>query len=295
MTANGITSDDDMGAARGQKPPTRLRNPSPDDATGKRILNAGLTLIDEGLAIHEVRLVDACERATSDDPSRPITTGAAYPRFPRGQNEFRLCLLSELLRRDHGRHRRAGSDRAHDELEDLVRTHQPVPPAGIREYIEHHGSGQIERIGDDPTFPLRLYAMRLLADREDFPERDDLLAELRALDADSDSRWTNSFKVIMLEYGWSARQEFEPDDFELLLGALATGLAVKRLIAPPDELARIDHLYASFIAAAAIGFFGSAEDDDPHSVWAAFADRLKSSRAAMRDEMDQHALAGEND
>ena len=259
--------------------PKRLRTPKPSDDTGRRIIDAAIGLLEEGTAFHELRLSHAVERARQDEPDSPITRGAAYPRFPGGQSEFRLVVLAELLTRKSGQNRLKGAMAALDHLvEEMGSDDGPLSAAKLRTLIEEQATEQMRRIAADPSSTLRLYAAGILARDEEFPDRDALLEELRQTDAESARAWRAPLGVLAREYRLAPRKGFELEHFEIFLSALLTGLGVRRLVASDDERELLDALFPRLIAAAAFsGFFVEAPDRDD-DVWAPVEELVDEAR-----------------
>jgi hypothetical protein len=75
----------------------------------------------------------------------------------------------------------------------------------------------------------------------------------------------------------------ELGDLENFLGALTTGISVRRLTATPEEQLRLDERYAHLVAATVIGFLPPYTDPDI-DIWGAFRGALGSSSKACRDD-----------
>jgi hypothetical protein len=187
------------------EPPKRLRNPNADDETGKRLVRAALELMNDGVALHDLRLADAVERASASKPDRPLSRGAAYPRFS-SQADFRLAVLREILREGQGANRREGGQRLLDLLETEMSRSEPMPPKALQELIEKIGAEQIRRIAEDPLFVLRIYALKALEDGL-FVGDDELVEKVRALEQDSRQQWTNLLGLLAGEYGLELRAD----------------------------------------------------------------------------------------
>ncbi|MFL5963984.1 MAG: hypothetical protein ACJ757_13940 [Gaiellaceae bacterium] len=270
----------DARAARSKQ--KRYWNPSPDDPTGQRIIGAALKLIEEGTPFHELRLADAVERAAEDNPEQPLSRGAAYPRFPGGQPQFRLAVLTELLRREHARHRLEGATSAFEQVAAAMELQDHVSVEALRDFIESRGRDQLRGVADDALFPLRLYAYGLVGLDPTFPGRAAVIAMLQKRERQSDAEWSKLLDALAREFKLVPRDEFEPDDFEVLLSALVTGLAVRRLYANDHERQRLDDLYGRFVAAAALtGYFAVASDEST-SLWEVVAERLERGGAPVR-------------
>src|SRR4051794_24356347 len=96
---------DDSTSRRAQ----RFRNPSATDPTGRRLLDAALTLARKReRSFHDLRLVDAVEAAVAADPEAPLTKGAAYTRFS-SQPRFLRAVLAWLVTQEWASNRRKGS------------------------------------------------------------------------------------------------------------------------------------------------------------------------------------------
>jgi hypothetical protein len=262
----------------------RFRNPTASDPKGSRIIDAAITLVRDGTPFHELRLADAVDRAAADESDLQLTRGAAYARFPGGQREFRMTVLSTLLRQQHAVHRREGGTSAKEELARTMGREKPISPEKLRDFIETTGRQQMQTVAGDATFTLRLYALGLIT-RDDFPAREAVLDELRSVERESDDIWAGLLRALVDEYGLAMRREFEEGDFEVFLGALLTGLALRRLTARDDEVEHLDRLYGRLVAATGLsGFFVTGMDED-QGLWTAFADRLRGALAFLRDHL----------
>jgi hypothetical protein len=256
------------------EPPKRLRNPNADDETGKRLVRAALELMNDGVALHDLRLADAVERASASKPDRPLSRGAAYPRFS-SQADFRLAVLREILREGQGANRREGGQRLLDLLETEMSRSEPMPPKALQELIEKIGAEQIRRIAEDPLFVLRIYALKALEDGL-FVGDDELVEKVRALEQDSRQQWTNLLGLLAGEYGLEPRAGLSIADFEMFVSALSGGFAMKRLLASDADRRHLDELFGKVVAATALaGFFVVPVDEPRTDVWTIFRRRLR--------------------
>lgn len=211
------------------------------DETGLRLIRAGAHLLRTGTPIEELRLKDAAMLAN-------LTVGAAYPRFPSGQEEFRREVVSAVLR-ESPKHRDAALDAIAQSVSRLRA--KPLTVKDIPQVINAVAGQQQDAIRNDQTLNVRLYALSRLA----LGDHDDDLGEVRRELSEYDQRmaeeWRGTLEVICGELGIEPADEtVSLNDFELACSSLLMGLAVRQQTSdlPKD-------IYPKLVMALAAGFF----------------------------------------
>lgn len=229
----------------------RSRKRSPEDDTGRRLLQAGRRLLRTGTPVDELRLADAVALASIDGE---ITSGAAYPRFG-SQERFRLAVLASLV--EFGpRHRDASIDAFMHELAELVGdlelSAEDVP--GVVSRVAEKRQADVSNDGD---LALRLYAQtRILSDSTPPEFRERLHALLAARDAAVNREWSRIIETLADDLDVLPHKDVDASDLEIAISSLLTGLAIRGMT---TELA--PDLYGRLICALLAGFYEERKGD----------------------------------
>jgi hypothetical protein len=200
-------------------------------------------LLRTGTPIEELRLADAALLAG-------VTTGAAYPRFPKGQDEFRMAVLAAILR-DAPRYRDVGLTALAGEM--LAKDRSTLEPEDVPDVIEAVTAQQQQRMRDDDELPLRLYAVHRVAQANTDAARA-IVDELRDRDERTNEEWAMVVKTIAEELGVRPNADVSYHDFEIAVSSLLTGLALRQRTSELPE-----GIYGRLVEALIIGFFSQKE------------------------------------
>jgi hypothetical protein len=237
----------------------RSRIRSAEDATGRRLIRAGQTLIRTGTAVEEVTIADVLQLIEVEDGVR-WSAGAVYPRF-HTQEGLRNAVLVQMVKdgphhRDHalsliGRQLLGFPEDGVLDLDEPAEGEAKATPADIADMIDVVATEQQRLLRDDPEVAIRQYARARIESATDEPTAR-LREELLKVDETTSQDWRRLLEKLCEDLelrAAGAPDELSLADFETALSCLLDGIAVRQKTQPVR-----DGLYAKLVMALAIGF-----------------------------------------